>query len=219
MSVLQRPTLFAPKLRQRVRVGATAGATPLGGGVWNDVDPHTGGLGVCSVVSGTIQFSWAPAGRPPFDYTVTACTGTPSEPRFTWDLFGRIHLVYTDTGLASVRECVSDDDGRTWEDGAVSFAGGTHAHVFRDANGTLLWTAYVGGKIYGMLQEPGGDLGAAFTLKDTAGIDVAVADDQYCITQQASDLELLQMHVTISGEGSSSHWWSSDMGKRWDRYS
>ena len=121
--------------------------------------------------------------------------------------------------------CRSDDDGNTWNSPFMAISGGTHPNIVSQDGQTLTAACVNVGTsttpvfhIQARAQGPGDPaLGTLFTLNDTSGAALHVADDSFGLAFAAEGPNRLALHVRIAGETSTSDWWSADNGRTWTR--
>jgi hypothetical protein len=199
---------------QRVRLPVTAAAPANTASVFN-LTSSFGNYARVGAREGVIRFAYSHFPTPPFEFEGNM-TGTSdaTEPRFTFTARQHLYLVYT--RAATVWERLSTDDGKTWTGETSLFGASRRPDITCSPDGTILRAAYepATGKIQATRQYPGDPAASApFYLKDSAAVDLIIADDSFRIVAQTDGL--WGLHVLLSGGGSTSLYHSSDDGESW----
>ena len=193
---------------QRVRLTATITATVNGGpfNLGHIFQPY----GRTSQRSGQPYFAWSNFAVPiPFEHdTPISGTNTCSEPRFAWDSRRAVVAVINDNG--TIVERISYDDALTFNSGVSRFSAASHPDVTAGRGGVLIELAYRASTIVGIRQTPAGATPSAeFTLKDSAGADLAVEDSVFRLIEDSRSWWWL--HCRPSGAGTTRLLFSTDI--------
>jgi hypothetical protein len=209
MSVHQRPTLLAPKLRQRVRMDGAVGAPSTKEWPWNAHAPW-GHYAETFVAAGCVWFRWCPVGTPPFAHTVCAVVASDAtSPRMILDDRGTVTLVYEDGGAVYLTE--SWDDGLSWSTPMSAFASGTWPTIAIGTDGSVMIGARVGGELQIRRRAPGDTaFGTAFVAQDDASADLDLADDSFHLSQAPTGPGHWLLHCRRDGASDSTTWFSTD---------
>lgn len=116
-------------------------------------------------------------------------------------------------------EALSNDDGETWGEPTVAFAGGKYPAIWVGVDSSIMRGAVVGGGIKLNYQAPGdASPGAAFDMVDETGAAIAVNDDTFGLSQETNDSTLRwTAELSVDGETATSTWESFDEGASWRR--
>jgi hypothetical protein len=217
MSSHLRSILQAPKERQRVRLSGTVGAATSGKSPWNAHAPFGHYAEIWSS-SGCAWFRWAPVGTPPFTHTLCAADmGDATSPRLVLDDRGTITVSLASGGAVYLTH--SYDDGLTWETPSMAFASGTFPTIAVGADGSLLLGARVGGLLQLQRRAPGDTAwSAAFTAKDAAAADLALAADTFHFSAAPEGPGRWIMHCRLSGATDTTTLYSGDDGATWGAF-
>jgi len=217
MSVHQRPTLYTPKLKQRVRMDGTVAAAPAKEWPWNAHGP-LGQYAESFVAAGCVWFRWCPVGTPPFAHTVcVAALADATSPRMILDARGGTRLSYASGGQVFLTE--SYDDGLTWTEGTVAFASGTWPTISLSGDGMMILAARVAGELQIRRRAAGATaLETAFVAVDDASANIALADDSFHLSPAPDGPRHWLLHCRIDAETDTSTWHSEDDCESFERF-
>lgn len=163
--------------------------------------------------AGDIQIRRANTGRPPWDMTAAVTSsGTDSEPVVAVKPDGRVLVAFTRGGTDVYLAESPGDDGFTFTMPTSLFTGGTHPMIAVDySTGDVVYGSYVAGNLQTRFQANGDAApGAAVTVKDSLGANLAVEDDCAGIAYIPDGARRLNMIVRIAGGSGPSTWHSED---------
>lgn len=176
------------------------------------------------------SYGWA-------EETVVDADETCNAPRMIQDERRRIRTCYEkvvgytpeDVPVYAAVACESWDDGRTFTEIGefMDVPGIRRPTQARGEDGTIVKIGFLyndlvlgtgPGTLKGTYQRLG-DLAdsAVFTLKDQAGVDLPVVDDQFHLSYDYAVGARWHLSVKIDGELSTSDWYSADYGQTWRR--
>lgn len=119
---------------------------------------------------------------------------------------------------SNVLQCASGDDGASWSTPAACIGGAKYPAIC-SKRGRILRAGYIddGSGLHGTLIavfQGIGDAaaGSVFTFKDSAGADIAAANDRFSVVFDDDDARRSYLHVNVNGVGATSIWFSTEEG-------